>query len=343
MKYLSTLPILFLLAACGGGSGSEPEPEIGASSAESIFDVYQKDARYFYDDLQSNYQIDLIETAPGSGIYDAIYNLFWAGNNDEPEYSWDLSYPKKCMLLDDNGWSLTDSSGQYSVDEYGNLQIQSCGNKTVVFIEDTVSIAGKSISSQFPEADFQDYTDGNFPAGSEKYIANNYYANTSYSFNALCDDEGPCPDYDYITEAEIEDIKEISEVFSVNGGDELYLYRYYDVDFIKFDDDLNVYFYEDNSDSYERGDNEEGVAESLLYKHLGTGSLTKEVIGGEEIWLINFPEEIEHYKTVTTFLTIIDGKLIVGDRYNKNILGDSWDGLLNETASDFIIQQFSGN
>ncbi|THB69349.1 MAG: hypothetical protein D6B27_00620, partial [Gammaproteobacteria bacterium] len=152
MKYLSTLPILFLLAACGGGSGSEPEPEIGASSAESIFDVYQKDARYFYDDLQSNYQIDLIETAPGSGIYDAIYNSFQTGS-DELRFSFDLSYPDKCMLLDSNGWSLTDSSGQYSVDEYGNLQIQSCGNKTVVFIEDTVSIAGKSISSQFPEAD----------------------------------------------------------------------------------------------------------------------------------------------------------------------------------------------
>ena len=341
MKYLSTLPILFLLAACGGGSGSEPEPEIGASSAESIFDVYQKDARYFYDDLQSNYQIDLIETAPGSGIYDAIYNSFQTGS-DELRFSFDLSYPDKCMLLDSNGWSLTDSSGQYSVDEYGNLQIQYCGTKLVVFIEDAVSIAGKSISSQFPEADFQDYTDGDFPAGSEKYTANNYFTNTSYSFDALCDDEGPCPDYDYITEAEIEDIKEISEVFSVNGGDRLYIYRYYNVDFIRFDDDFNVYFYEDTSDSYYRGDNEEGVDEALSYKHLGTGSLTKEVVGGEEIWLINIPEEIEHVKRVTPFLTIIDGKLIVGDRYNKNILGDSWDGLLNKTASDFIKQQFVG-
>ncbi|THB65843.1 MAG: hypothetical protein D6B27_07875, partial [Gammaproteobacteria bacterium] len=150
----------------------------------------------------------------------------------------------------------------------------------------------------------------------------------------------PCPDYDYITEAEIEDIKEISEVFSVNGGDELYLYRYYDVDFIRFDDDLNVYFYEDNSDSYERGDNEEGVDEALNYKHLGTGSLTKEVVGGEEIWLINIPEEIEHDKRVTPFLTIIDGRLIVGDKYSKNILADSWDGLFNKTASDFVIEQY---
>lgn len=290
----------------------------GRPPKASLLDLYQENVFSFYYNL-SEYRINsLTDKDDETGLYE-LNRSFYKDNEETPYLTANYSdYNQHCLLLTDNGWEHTEYHEDIRVDEYGNFARKSCGNEYITFIWDVSSIEGTRISSEFPSADNDIYSDGSFPAGSEKYSTKNYYSEKTYSIEFYCGSYSECPDYDSFKEGDISNIEELSDIFSYSGGeDELYLTSGF-YGYIRLDEALNVYFY--NSD-YEQ--------------HSNIGSLTKEVIGEVEIWLINIPEELWFDKRVAPFFTILDGKLFVGEKYNTNVSYGS--NMFNKEAGEFII------